>query len=664
MKITHPSGETYDLNPGTRLEFTRSNPFFSELGEQTIPLSLPATPKNLRLMANPDRPENRSKIPARIDATIQSGIFTLNARQAVLSAQTGESIQTSFYINTGALYERAKNISLMDLFADKVVQFASVDAAITFVRSLMITPDPRFAVFQVVTENYIINQFGTAKADGYASLHKELSTIETIDGKQVSVPKGFYISPFIKVKHLLQEVLAEMGYTLAPSFLDNEPFSSMVFLNDTLDTIVDAEIRYIDVVPNIMASTLLEILRKFNIEILPDEDTKTVRLIHFDQMLSAPPARSLTKSVDGHPVVNYHHNYRQLMLSSESMNLPELIKPFSYKSRWGTFATVNTSTADTSFIETVSRYPGAYLDPQTGELLHQAFRGETELTQIVGTLASSYYAGGILSAEQMKFPDTIPPLIFDFFTGATFPYAGSGRFLHSNIVFSDDSQSDLIGESELRPMLCFRYFNATLKYDIGTTANYNFNGTKLWDYTLQWNGEYGIFEKFWRNRDKLLRNALLQIDFNLLLSENDKFTIRPTDKININGSDYLIAELKYTPEEQAAQTCRFLSMRMQEPISQAKPAASYLQPRTYKWKLNSSRNFTINPPQQTREEIKYKTTPVTILPPPPTAAQFNAGGQYHQKTYQVEYGYVEIGTGAYTKVGDGTITTWLTPAIA
>lgn len=671
MKILNAQGEAYDLAANTKLEFTRSNPFFSELGEQTIPVSLPASPRNLHLLNNPHRTGNVDKQPTRHTATIRSGAFSLNARQVVLSAQTHGNIQTSFYVNTGALYEQAKNLSLMEVFADKVVQFASVDAAITYARNVMITPDDKFAVFKVVTDNYIINRYGTVKTDGYASLHKEKETTETIDDNQILVPKGFYISPFIKVKHLLTEVLDYMGYTLQPSFLDLEPFASMVFLNDTLDTIIDGKIRYIDVVPNIMVSTLFEVLRKFNVEIVSDENRKTVSLINFDDMFSTASTVSLTDKVNGWPTVSYHNEYKQLQLSSEELQLPEIIKPFSYYN-WRTDSQVsmilNTDRPDASFIEILSRYPGAYLWKSTGELLHQAFRGESEFTESVGSLAMSYYAGGVLATEQKTFPDTIPRMIFDPTELDQIPYVGAGRFLHSNIVFSDSSQSGGVSDDELRPMLCFHYVHdltwVGTKRRVGTTSNYDVSHAKLWDYSLQWNGEDGIFEKFWRNYDKLLRNALLEVDYNLVLSEADKFMIGATDKVIIQNQEYFIKELKYSPEDRNAQTCKFLSLNMQAPISEAKPASEYINPQVYKWKLNTSRNFTIQRPQQSRDEVRYKSTPVTLLPAPPTQAQYNAGGQYHRTEHQVEYGYVDLRNNEYTKLGDGVITTYLTAILA
>lgn len=653
MKIIHESGETYDLNPETKLEFNRSNPFFSEFGEQTIPITLPASPHNLRLLQNPNRPENKSKISTKTQATLQSGVFSLNARQAILSAQSNGNIQTSFYINNGALFERAKNISLMDIFADKVISFSSVDAAITFVRSLFVNRDHRFACFPAQAENYMINELTAKGSNANPDLVKRNDTYEIVDGRRIFVPKGFYISPFIRVKHLLQEVCTHMGYTLAPSFLDLEPFASMVFLNSTLDTIVNGTIRYVDIVPNIMVSTLFNVIRKFNMEIIPDEGTKQIHIVHFDTTLSSAPV-NLTNSVAGMHSVNYHNNYKQLMLNSEESENSESLM----------------------FIETMARYPWAQLHPATGDIFVQAFEGEDEIKYpgyIVGSLASNYYSGGILSAEKKEFPDSVPKMSqqYEIRSSAylpTLPDVGKGLFLHSAIRFDDNTTQSNDSDKEIPAMLCFVYSDAQRAHDIGTLSNYNYKGEKLWDYSLFYNGQDGIFERFWRNYDDLLRNALLTINCPLLLSESDKFTIKATDKINIQGQNYLIKELKYIPEEQSVQTASFLSLQLQHPISTAPTFDKYFTSQKYKWKITAQRDFTQTmPPNGSNNVIVYKNQALVLTPTPPTQAQYSAGGRYHQQVFEVEYGYETLdrdGNLKYTKVGDGKITTYLTPILA
>lgn len=55
MKIIESkSGEAYHLTPGTKLEIERTNLFFNEYGEQSLPVDLPATNRNRRILEYPD----------------------------------------------------------------------------------------------------------------------------------------------------------------------------------------------------------------------------------------------------------------------------------------------------------------------------------------------------------------------------------------------------------------------------------------------------------------------------------------------------------------------------------------------------------------------------------------------------------------------------------
>lgn len=44
MRIIHSSGKELKLEPGTVLEMERTNPFFNDYGEQSLPVKLPNDP--------------------------------------------------------------------------------------------------------------------------------------------------------------------------------------------------------------------------------------------------------------------------------------------------------------------------------------------------------------------------------------------------------------------------------------------------------------------------------------------------------------------------------------------------------------------------------------------------------------------------------------------
>ena len=101
----------------------------------------------------------------------------------------------------------------------------------------MITPDPRFSCFPVLAESHdngeiiCLNRVGgPIKPDGYYTLWNEQYREETVDDKTVSTPAGYYITPFIKAMHLLEEVFKYLGYTLEESFFSRTEI--MTFCQD------------------------------------------------------------------------------------------------------------------------------------------------------------------------------------------------------------------------------------------------------------------------------------------------------------------------------------------------------------------------------------------------------------------------------------------------
>lgn len=324
MDIIHESGKAYDLGD-IQLTLSRMNPFFNDYGEQSLPVTLPPTDRNRELLIYPDNMAEIGKASQRINAMIQHGVFSIPCRQAILSANRKSGIETSFYLNTGAFYEKIKDVPLSTVFEDKVLKFASVSEAISFCRNLFITHDDRFALFPAILESGSLNATGDPGPDGYPRLYNDVERTEVVDEKTIRLAPGFYISPFIRGLHLLEEIFAYLGYTLEDSFFSRTtPFKDMVFLNNTIDTIVRGEIRYSQIVPDCMIKTILDVYRyKFCCEFIPDETRKTIRIVLFDENLNETPSCDLTDCVAGKYTVNHPSSFKQLKLTCDRLTPPE-----------------------------------------------------------------------------------------------------------------------------------------------------------------------------------------------------------------------------------------------------------------------------------------------------------------------------------------------------
>lgn len=661
MKIIHPSGQPYDLFPGTDIELTRYNPFFNELGEQSIPISLPGSPRNMELLNHPGRADNNIKSQSRIDAVIQSGAFSAKARQAILSAKRNSTIETSFYLNEGAFYEKTRYLTLHDIFAGERIQFDNVASAATFVFTLMSgVTDNRMSCFMVYDGTRILNRpDSTRNGKFYYHIDRE----ETIDEKQVVIPAGMYITPFVKVKYVLQQVIEYLGYTLSPSFMDVPPFNNMVFLNNNADTIVSGSINYVDIVPEITVNELFDLFRKFNCEIIPDEIAKTVTILNFDSILDEQPAEDLTGQKDGDLTISYHNDYKQLVLTSDVLHLQDnndLANPVSEES--------------TSLTDLSRKYPSAKIDTD-GSIYRIGYKGEKVVKDRIGSLHMSYNAGDEIPVEERNFPDVLVDVsksayfwqtsggaitIFD----VLYPYVGQARNIRTQLVFTQEEELQAQEESlnststqTLKPMLCLYYHDVANQINIGTIHNYSLTGTKLWNYTLAYNGKDGIFEKFWRKYDALLRNAFLDVRGDFILTETQKMTMSSHSKIIVDSQMMIANQINYVPGRRMPMECRFFSTKLQEPVSIAKTMDEYFPHPAYKWEFNSERNFINSIPALAWEVIKYKHEPVIYYPEAPTLGQYSAGGRYYEKQFEVEYGFSTALS--YVKQGEGIITTYL-----
>ena len=167
-----------------------------------------------------------------------------------------------------------------------------------------------------------------------------------------------------------------------------------------------------------------------------------------------------------------------------------------------------------------------------------------------------YYAGGTLETESKESPDVLPAMVhtpaFGSGGAGAIPHLGiyTGRSLNSSIIMDsvNDSTSEVVGEAEdneeLKPMPAFVFHAGKLDY--GTILNHDAEGNKLWNYTLAYHGPDGLFERFWRNYDSLLRNSLLEIKASMLLSDIQKVSLSEYRKVTIEGQELLPSAIQYS----------------------------------------------------------------------------------------------------------------------
>ena len=672
MRITNlEKGEDYNLKPDTQIQVERTNPFFNDYGEQTTPLELPTSERNRRLLGFPDSFGRRVKMSA-VDVAIQDGEYFAQCRQVVLSAQYKGSISTSFYINDGSFYSRIQNIKLKDIFKDEYIPGVNtVEQGIEFCRHLRTNASDEYGIFPVLLTDdsgvdsgfnfKILNAYGKEKAikskdvwawtdQGYqlvtvttlSTFHPDISDddcdfynavqrTEYVSEVPITLAPGYYISPFIRANYLLKRVFAYFGYELQENFFTRtEPFSKMVVVNKVIDVLVNGRIRVADLVPDITCADFLAVFRKkFCCEFTSDEGKRTADVIFLRDTLSARPTEDLTHCVTEEPTISYkaEKDYQRVTLASEDKVDTDISDSYD----------------DLDAMEKAN--PGAYFNPVDGAFYKQGFSGDYEVVTKIGEASQDYNTGEDLEAKEIKVPDLMPEFRMlkhkatvddtevstDF---GTYLYVGSYISLNSKMVVAgEDKEAATESASKQNTMLAFNYLSSGRPE--GTISSYDIYDNTLshvFNYALFYHGSDGIFERFYRDYDLLLRNSLHEMKVKLLLSQSQKQNLPSYAKVVISGVAFFFNKLKFTlGGKNEPVESELLTISLMEPVISAPAIIDQLPAMTanYKW-VGHETQTEVSSDAYHNSGLDKDRTFTTVYPPLPSVEY--AGKPYGKQT--------------------------------
>lgn len=649
MKITNATtGLSYQLTPKTQLEVERPNLFFNEWGEQTLPVDIPDSDWNQEALGYPDITGMR-KLPSNIQATISSGEYFSACRQAILKVKRKNTISTSFYLNEGSFLAQISKASLHEVFGDETIPGVyTVQQGIDFCRSLLSNQNEKFSIFPIYVDfdnerRYVnrmefMNGQGTlmGPTNGTLDFYNIFPRVEVVDGINVKLDPGYYMSPFIRAPYLLRRVFAFFGYDLLENFFDvTEPFKSMVFINNTIDSLVNGTILVSHLVPDCKCSTILNVFRKkFFCEFIPDEVKRTVTIEFFKDVANMKAETDLTDCLVSELEFDVS-TYQKVHLSSETVISDGL-------------------DAYESTSELKAKYPNAAYSPTGGYYYRKGYNNKGAVSQIICT-SNIPYVDGDASFKEKKItcPDAVYAQVTEVRdtdrgtrrTMFSIPYIGDGRALNSTLIINSSSENeneneeDTASNKDQAPILSLIYQNS-YGYNNGTKSNYN-GSVKFADYSLLYNGPDGIYEKFYRYYDNLLRNSMHPVKGDILLSDHQKMNIPSHRKVIINGQELFIDKLKYyiggdnSPIESS-----FYTTRLYEPVKLAIEESKRFPnlADTTCWRVDNT-IYDITEEEYNAELVKLdagarsSASLPTIYPPFPTKEQVAEGKYYYERSF-------------------------------
>ena len=111
MRIICKEGE-FELPRDFQVEYSLSNVAISDTGEQSAPMTLPATPHNLSLVGHSWRPDRLVKPLTELDVYVVGGGMHRPCHLGIHSVSPGEGIGCTLYLDSGSMYSRMGNTRL------------------------------------------------------------------------------------------------------------------------------------------------------------------------------------------------------------------------------------------------------------------------------------------------------------------------------------------------------------------------------------------------------------------------------------------------------------------------------------------------------------------------------------------------------------------------
>ena len=607
MKITNlDKGKAYQLGEGAKLEVERTNPFFNDYGETTSPLDIPASDYNRMILGYPDTFGLREKLVAA-NVSIEDGEYFAQCRQIILSAQHKGNISSSFYINDGSFYSKIQNVKLKSIFKDEMVPGCStIEECIKFCKSLVGGSNENYDIFPVLLTddsgkdegyNYkILNGYG-AKRDfpdatvwkfkdsgGYEQVaapdvydfklfccknldgvdcsvfQGSYNRVEYVNEIPISLTPGYYISPFIRANYVLKRVFKHFGYELQENFFTRtEPFRKMVLVNNVIDVMVNGHIRIEDLLPDVSVSDFLSVFRKkFLCEFVSDEGTHQANIIFLRDVVDSTPVADLTRQMTEEPTLSYKtaSDYKRVVLRSKHQ------------------ADSDAEDSYDDLKDMVAKNSGAYFNKVDGCFYKDGYSGNYHVRSKIGGCSQSYDTGeDDTDTQDIEIPELIPEVRTLQYRQTTdddsisrdmgrFLYVGNYAMLNSSMKVATEDNSESSEDAVTTPvMLAFPYVSSD-GMPCGTVTAYDIHygygegqeadtqegpmEKKIFDYALVYNGDDGIFEKFYRHYDLLLRNSLQELKVKLLLAQSQKQNLPSYAEVVIRGVSFFFNKLKFT----------------------------------------------------------------------------------------------------------------------
>ncbi len=311
MKLVTENGQL-DLPQDFTLTMERTNPLLSDQGDASIPTTLPSSTRNLAVLGHRERIDRAEKYSNKIEAILQVGPVRKRGQLVMDTVHRREGIDASLAIDNSDLYSKSKKKTLKEIFAEKSTTFEILERVTDYMQDIYEgQAENDYVIFPVAVAPYEVDaghgnktkiyQYNN-EVDANQELVWQARYVHEGDVDQMSVPDCYGIAPFLKLSRLVELLFELLGYEVTSNCLAEWPFQRMVIVHNCSDCFCNPTftLYYKDLVPSCTLSDFLTWLNnKFHVQPVVDSETRHVKIVAMEKMLTLDADLDITQLVEG-----------------------------------------------------------------------------------------------------------------------------------------------------------------------------------------------------------------------------------------------------------------------------------------------------------------------------------------------------------------------------
>lgn len=604
---------TFDLPSDFNIEIEDTSSVFNDQGSQSIAATIPTSKNNLRLVNHINRLDADQAPVEDARITVSDGIYHRIGKMNITQASHSTGIVSNIGFDESEIYNIWNSVTLKSLEGlPKYNPENGVEEVITYLDDIMNdrktdTPLHVFHICVAIPENkendtdvYYPEYLNSMVKEGDKYKLNGAARTETylLDGKAVStsVPIGYGITPFLKVSWLLDYIFTYFGYRVTENpFTTHPQLARLVVLNNAADCCVKGFIDYADLMPDCTINELLQALYcRFGMVYFVDGKTKTVRLRFIKDIIASPASQDWSALKAAEPIVNY--------------NTPKQLKLSAATSISGPYPLLVAAPATDSLDKFLKSY-GYILGKQDndGYLSYAEPNGtycirnlRTRKLEVVSSDFFPWDKGANIEYEDISSVDECLPIKESYpddnYSCPAYLFGKVHRY--TNISSAD---IDLSEKSDNETPLCF-CFSLPTSRPCGSPRCYATNDRvtdkngHTYDISMTFVGEDGLFNRFWKGYDAILRHANHSIEAKLHLTHKQLLNADFSTPVGMDGQRLLIDTQRYQLPLHFSlpATVNLRTIKLLKPYDLDKEQGIHTISQEYKWVLFNNRESVYN----------------------------------------------------------------------